>query len=840
MKVIKKFFVLLFSFLILSFSLNLQLISKEAPNLKNITISPEEREQLKQLGISDEDINQAMKLFENMTPEEEERLNAAVKTLEEEMVKEGINPYNPNPTQLEEFSKSLTEEAPQKTQQELAPKAKEKPKTKTVKPTVTDKEKIAKIKKIIESILQNLGILIQKVSKDPELNYRLNRYIQELKEFNYYLNIIEKKNILKYLVQPEFSSLYINLEKLSSLLSNQVPLVNLEQLQYSGETENPYLDLGVCYNASPQQIEQAYQSLKLKWDTNIIKQEYSNLSPKALKDKLKEAKLVFPRIQEAYERLIDPQERNLVNLELKYQIQREQKAHNISEDALKKIIKGLNESFYANQILSKIEDLLKKYEPEAVEAKKAKELAQKQALEESKKASSIRPPRAQFMPIKKAPNYRPPIYRPRTNYGNYGREYQFPKPYHPTLIGSGSGGSASSGKSGSDGKKEGLGKPKKEGSKKETSSSEKAGAKSGPKIELPKGKEQQEILKEFNTPISNIEKALTNLYNYQKTDNLNNLKKFMEKPATRSANKENINLSIKYLENTLEDMDKDIHFLVSNKNNFKDNNYILGRLAVIKDNYNKVLSDMDKRISSLLTTHLEKYKNQIKEFNLKTDITADRLENLKKKIGKVNSNLNSLTSIIKHDGKKVNAKNIKDLSIALNDLEEISDLVNKVNKEYPFGTLKDYVTKPELVSQGLPDTNGLIAIKSSLKDIKEILEYINKHLKQFKDNQLLNTRWQLIEKQYTKPFLTLQENINQSVGQQLPMSSNIVNKHFKEVPKGQKESEQNFNLKELRDLAKNINNFKEISKVLIPKEKKPKEKKAKNSAVEKPEIKAKG
>ncbi len=349
-------------------------------NAVPFTLSPEDIEALKASSadspmgpITDKDIEEFVSFINNLSEDDMK----ALESLAQEAAKE-----------IEEAAKAESAagqpQTPEIKPQEAPIKKEEKPKIPT--------NKVDEAKQILSTTAKYINDLKQEASKEESVSRRLNPWAKDLNDLVYYLNAINSKNVLVgHLLNPEFENFYQNLKKLNRTLEENIKAFSVEDIiggqEY--EEEDPYEILGVEQTATAQDIEDAFNKIKLSKDPKKIEEKLKaeKVDAKEIKRKLKEAKLSFNLIESAYEKLKNPKSRAQIDKEIESKQSSGLSKKEISKRAFSKILDSFGTAFYDNKILQDCVALLKKYDPIALETKKELDKAEEAAKKAKQEAA---------------------------------------------------------------------------------------------------------------------------------------------------------------------------------------------------------------------------------------------------------------------------------------------------------------------------------------------------------------------------------------------------------------------------------------------------------------------
>jgi len=477
-------------------------------DFEGFNLSDEEKQKL------DQELENMVEMFNNLSPEEMQKLEELNKQLEEEMRQQGLDPSN-----MDDILKWASKEAEKNLEQEKTEEPKSEPITKEpIKaPEFTSTTLDADASAMLLNLVSYISELRQKSISYDEMNKKLERFSSELNELTYFLHSLPNPDLMKHLLSKDFESLYKNLEAFYQILLKNIPLIQAKEIQES-DIENPYQALGLENFSSEADIENAYQNLKEMFDPIKIQEQLQkqNIPEQEIAKTIKQAKISFSFIQDAYDELKDQKQKKILDRKIQEELNKQKQLENSSYKAFDEIYKVFTDKLFP--ILSDIKKLFEKYKPEEISKAKQYDEREKKLLAESKKQfkfikdSGIRPQYkdkdgkyeefykhlAQQERTQKAPSYKPffdETYSPDFFGGDKGLEKPSEKP------------KGTENKIGKDGKKE---KDKKEEKKEKDEKDEK---KTGGKKQKPKGSaskeadKEAEILGEIGVLSSLLEKA---------------------------------------------------------------------------------------------------------------------------------------------------------------------------------------------------------------------------------------------------------------------------------------------------------------------------------------------
>jgi hypothetical protein len=334
------------------------------------------------------------------------------------------------------------------------------------------------------NLTQLLESIQQKAASSDKEEYRLRSWQEAINDVLYYTKIMNKRVHHQRLATKEFTQLLETIRDLQNKLAQYEPQFTIPELLT--DEDDPYATLGISPAASQKDIKAAFKSLKAEKSPNAIAQqlEKQGVQGKELQRPIKEARINFPVIEDAYEKLTDNKMRQQIDRTRSERMKAQSKTEQNAQQAVKNITQTLSEAIYSKELLANIEAFIKQYEPEELKKKKEMEQAEKERIAEQRRIGTRPSPRTQG-PSRLEPRVRPGRARTKQDFDSY-PGYDFP--------GSGSGSGyrgqrVSPSKAKSD-KDKNTDKDKKDGQKGGTSSGKKQGKKED-KADAGKGKDGQ-------------------------------------------------------------------------------------------------------------------------------------------------------------------------------------------------------------------------------------------------------------------------------------------------------------------------------------------------------------
>ena len=195
--------------------------------------------------------------------------------------------------------------------------------------------------------------------------------------------------MIALLGSKDYSKLHKNLEALHRSLVTYEPSIIARKR--SGDLDDPYELLDIEYDASPERINEAYKKLKAAKSPEALEKQLKKqgIGEKDRKKRLKEARLSWSFIQDAYETLKNPNERALVRKELKNKIAQESRHEQSSKVAFNALFDALTTAFYPHAILKEIRGLLEQYKPQELEKATKQIELEKKVAERAKQVTRV-------------------------------------------------------------------------------------------------------------------------------------------------------------------------------------------------------------------------------------------------------------------------------------------------------------------------------------------------------------------------------------------------------------------------------------------------------------------
>jgi len=353
-----------------------------AQDFEGFELTEEEKKQL------DEQLEAFVEAFNNLPPEKMRELEEMNKQLEEEMREEGLDPSNMD---------DIFSFAEKKTKTEWEKAAKDMEESKELELPIRDLAKPIEFKAssadsdastMLLNLVTYIAELRQKSISYDEMNKKLERFSSELNELSYFLHSLTSPDLMKHLLSKDFETLYKNLEAFYQVLAKQTPSIQSKEIE-TNDIENPYQALGLSNQASMEEVEDAYQNLREMFDPAKIEEQLQKqkTSEQDIAKTIKQSKISFSFIQDAYDELKDPKQKAILDRKLREEIEKQERIEKLSYEAFDEIYKVFTDKLFP--ILSDIKKLFEKYRPEEISKAKQYDDREKKLLAESKKPFKI-------------------------------------------------------------------------------------------------------------------------------------------------------------------------------------------------------------------------------------------------------------------------------------------------------------------------------------------------------------------------------------------------------------------------------------------------------------------
>lgn len=352
-------------------------------------------DELKMLNLGEKETQEIQQFFDalnNLTPEQKRELEELGRQTEESMRKKNLDPSN-----FEDLVKFMEEEglAPQQPQQAPFPQPTS-PMGGPSKPEPIGPQLPLPVEKpisvvearnaeaLLNDIIKHLNSFKHKASLQSSYKNKLKPISNELIEFSYYLEVLKQTDLLALLGTAEFNRLYQSLEALRKELIAHEP--SIKMASSSSEEDNPYEVLDIPYNSTAEDIEKAYQALKISFDPTLIEERLKKegADAKAIKKEIKTTNLFFSFINEAYTTLKDPKQKAFVDRTLRHKREQDRQQTSLSSRSFERVMNALTSAFRSNMVLQSIKQLIEKNKPQELLIARAEIEKEQKALERSK------------------------------------------------------------------------------------------------------------------------------------------------------------------------------------------------------------------------------------------------------------------------------------------------------------------------------------------------------------------------------------------------------------------------------------------------------------------------
>ncbi len=230
----------------------------------------------------------------------------------------------------------------------------------------------------------------------------------KIDSLTYYLKVINQKSHVARLFDKQFIELRKNIEAL-------LKAIKVINTQLSADTsliesiDDPYFILNVAETATTEEITEAFEAIKNSNDPEKLRESAvaEGLSESEIKRILKQAKINFSSIQDAYDRLKDPDLRDEVDRERSAVIGHLQETREALSELIKQFVRKFEEFADEKRLMPQIEEFMKKYEPYEAAQRKSMQQAEEARIKEIKALGASRP--------MMSPGF---VFEPRLKYGS--------------------------------------------------------------------------------------------------------------------------------------------------------------------------------------------------------------------------------------------------------------------------------------------------------------------------------------------------------------------------------------------------------------------------------------
>ncbi len=244
---------------------------------------------------------------------------------------------------------------------------------------------INRAKEIIKNLIDAIEELRTKAATTLSYDATLNRWLPDLNRIAYYLRVVNKEVHYKRLSDPKFESLFQGLEKLNKAIRTYSPTLSAP-ITRPDSYEDPYEILSVSPSATNEEIENTYQELSNFQSPKLIQERLTlqGRSQAEIEKAVQEASISFDFITDAYEKLKDPKSRRLIDRELQAYYAAERTTSRSLENAREALAASIGDAVFKDQVINKLEQFLKEYEPAELQQRQQMEKAEAQRAAEAK------------------------------------------------------------------------------------------------------------------------------------------------------------------------------------------------------------------------------------------------------------------------------------------------------------------------------------------------------------------------------------------------------------------------------------------------------------------------
>lgn len=250
---------------------------------------------------------------------------------------------------------------------------------------------LGRAKEVVKNLIDALEELRNKAATTLSYDSTLNRWLPDLNKISYYLRVINKEQHYKRLSDPKFESLFQSLDRLNKAIRIYSPMLSAPMIKPESY-EDPYEILGIIPSATQEEIEKVYQELREFQDPQLIQERMAKAgrSQQEIDKAVQEASINFDFLTDAYQKLKDPATRKLLDQELQAYYVAQRATSRSLEHAREALAASIGDAVYKDQVLTKLEQFLKEYEPAELEERQKMEKAEAQRATESKEAASLK------------------------------------------------------------------------------------------------------------------------------------------------------------------------------------------------------------------------------------------------------------------------------------------------------------------------------------------------------------------------------------------------------------------------------------------------------------------
>jgi curved DNA-binding protein CbpA len=268
---------------------------------------------------------------------------------------------------------------------------------------------------MINELNHHFASLRQKAITIPSMVQKLDSLDSEIAQFSFFLNVLRTPQLITLLTSKDFVQLHGLLEKLHTTFKTFEPSISAQKPTHTVSTDDPYMVLGLPYNASDAEITAKYTELAGQLSPDVVEQQLKaqGCEPKVCKKMVNAARRTFALTKNAYDSLT--QNKTAIDKYLQDKMARESRKEMTSLRAFDSVIAGLTSAITQDRILQQVQQLLEKHKPEELAQMKAQIDLEKKVYERSKKRIQIQQARPSSRPqapyesfYKKMAQQRPP------------------------------------------------------------------------------------------------------------------------------------------------------------------------------------------------------------------------------------------------------------------------------------------------------------------------------------------------------------------------------------------------------------------------------------------------
>ncbi len=354
--------------------------------------------------LNDAQLKEMQGLFDylaSLSPEELEKIEQEARNT---LVDMGFNPDTFEPLEPTAPTAPTEPKAPVEAEKPAAPQP----------PPLPSEYNAQQTHAVLDRLVARISQLRQKASSHVLEHRQLASWQEELNDMIFYLRVIRKPVHYQRLTTQEFLPLMKALSQLADTLDIYEPQFVIEDVILAEDIDNPYDILGVSYQASQEELERAYQRLAQAQSPEHVQNYLSaqGVVGRDLEHALKNARLTFSIITNAYQMLKDPKARAQVDRELQALKASRQEVEAGAQKALRSILDALSTAIYNQHVVTDLEKFLKNYEPQELALRKELETAEKERLKEQQELFKLVPKPSPGGPYEQRPSRTTPELKP--------------------------------------------------------------------------------------------------------------------------------------------------------------------------------------------------------------------------------------------------------------------------------------------------------------------------------------------------------------------------------------------------------------------------------------------